>query len=60
MAGAVQIRDFYGFDADMPDAITAIANLPFYACDYMASSINEFQVFPGAPANVRAQVGVVY
>lgn len=27
---------------------------------YVASSINNFQLFPGAPFNVRAQVGVVY
>ncbi|MBC7854704.1 MAG: TonB-dependent siderophore receptor, partial [Pirellulaceae bacterium] len=27
---------------------------------YAASSINEFQIFPGAPVNARAQVGWIY
>lgn len=27
---------------------------------YAQSSIDEFQIFPGAPANARAQIGIVY
>ncbi len=46
------------YDRGMLHAALYVENV--FDIAYAASSINEFQVFPGAPVNARAQIGIVY